>query len=135
MYSLNRITTTADCDVLLTWANKEKEDLAHKRYTEQRFTTTYSTASIEIEAVLQGVLTEIAAEENIIAVLPEGKQKEEHVKKKIRLEYKKFLLENRKESYGVVALLENELDLERLNKEIAEVDAFIAAITAHRNTL
>ncbi|KGO90435.1 hypothetical protein [Flavobacterium suncheonense] len=135
MYSLNRITTTADCDVLLTWANKEKEDLAHKRYTEQRFTTTYSTASIEIEAVLQGVLTEIAAEENIIGVLPEGRQKEEHVKKKIRLEYKKFLLENRKESYGVVALLENELDLERLNKEIDEVDAFIAAITAHRNTL
>lgn len=45
------------------------------------------------------------------------------------------MLENRRESYGVVALLENELDLERLNKEIAEVDVFIAAITAHRNTL
>ena len=26
MYSLNKITSVADCDVLLTWAEKEKSD-------------------------------------------------------------------------------------------------------------
>lgn len=135
MYSLNRITTVADCDALLTWANKEKADLTFKRMSEERFSANYSNTSIEIDAVLQGVITEITAEETIIAVLPEGKTKEEHLKKKYRLEYKKFLLENRRENYGVVALLENELDLERINKEIVEVDAFIAGITAHRDTL
>ncbi|WP_395057069.1 hypothetical protein, partial [Flavobacterium sp.] len=61
--------------------------------------------------------------------------KEAEIKKKVRLEYKKFLLENRKDSYGSVALLEKELDLERINKELIEVDAFIAAITAHKATL
>jgi hypothetical protein len=45
------------------------------------------------------------------------------------------LLENRKESYGAVALLEKELDLERVNKQLAEVDVFIAEVTAHRDTL
>ncbi|VXB14270.1 conserved hypothetical protein [Flavobacterium sp. 9AF] len=54
---------------------------------------------------------------------------------KLKLDYKKFLLQNRKESYGVVALLEKELDLARINKEIDEVDAFILAITNHKATL
>ena len=53
----------------------------------------------------------------------------------MRLEYKKFLLENRKESYGAVALLEKELDLERVNKQLDEVNVFIDAITAHKATL
>ena len=52
-----------------------------------------------------------------------------------RLEYKKFLLENRKESYGAVALLEKELDLERVNKQLDEVNLFIDAVTTHKATL
>ncbi len=67
--------------------------------------------------------------------MAEGPTKEDLVKKRTRLEYKKFLLENRKESYGSVALLEKELDLERINKELDEVDDFISTITAHKNTL
>ena len=54
---------------------------------------------------------------------------------KVKLEYKKFLLENRKESYGAVALLQKELDVERIIKELDEVNDFIAVITAHKATL
>ena len=56
-------------------------------------------------------------------------------KKKVKLEYKKFLLENRKESYGLVALLQKELDVQRIENEIEEVDGFIAELTAHKATL
>ena len=97
--------------------------------------TNYSTTSVEIEAILQGVVAEINAVNSIIAVLPEGPTKESEEKRKIRLEYKRFLLENRKESYGAVALLEKELDLERVNKQLDEVNAFIDSITTHKNTL
>jgi hypothetical protein len=135
MYSLNRITTVADCDVLLTWAEREKSDLAYKHYTINRITINYGETSVEIEAVLQGVLAEISAAQIVIDILPDGPTKEAEIKKKVRLEYKKFLLENRKDSYGSVALLEKELDLERINKELIEVDAFIGAITAHKATL
>ena len=51
------------------------------------------------------------------------------------LEYKKFLLETRKESYGAVSLLQKQLDLSRVEKELVEVDTFIATITAHKATL
>jgi spore coat protein CotH len=64
--------------------------------------------------------------------LPEGNSKEDAIKKKVRLEYKKFLLENRKESYGVVALLEKELDLTNVTQSLTEIDAFTAAITARK---
>ncbi|UOX33099.1 hypothetical protein LXD69_13760 [Flavobacterium sediminilitoris] len=134
-YSISNVTELADCDVLLTWAGKEKAELEFKRLFEERLTTKYGNTSIEVEAVLQGVIIEIAAIDTIINVLPEGSAKEEQIKNKVKLEYKKFLLENRKESYGTVALLQKELDLERIGKELEEVDAFIAIVTAHKATL
>ena len=135
MYSVTNITTIADCDVLLTMANKEKADLTFKKLSEERLVTNYSTTSVEIDAILQGVIAEIAAVDAILGVLPEGATKDSEEKRKVRLEYKKFILENRKESYGAVALLEKELDLERVNKQLDEVNAFIDAVTIHKATL
>ncbi len=134
-YSTSKITTVADCDLLLAWAAKEKADLNFKKLSEERLTNNYSTASIEIDAELQSVLTEITATETIIAALPAGNSKDDAVKKKVRLEYKKFLLENRKESYGVVALLEKELDLTKVTLELTEIDAFTDAITTRKAAL
>lgn len=134
-YSISGLTTVVDCDVLLTWAGKEKADLEFKKLSEERLTTRYATTSVEVEAILQGVLVELSAVDTIIGVLPDGPTKEEEIKKKVKLEYKKFLLENRKESYGAVALLEKEMDLARVEKELDEVNAFITMVTAHKATL
>ena len=67
--------------------------------------------------------------------MPDGPTKVNELKRKVKLEYKKFLLEDRKESYGAVALLQKELDFERVNNELEEVDGFITVITAHKATL
>ncbi len=134
-YSVLNLTQVADCNVLLTWAAKEKADLEFKKLSDERLTTRYAETSLELDAVLQGVLAEIAATETIINVLPEGPSKDEAINKKTRLEYKKFLLETRKESYGTVALLEKEMDLGRVYQEIAEVDAFVAAVEARKAEL
>ena len=135
MYSVSNLTTVADCDVLLGIAQKEKSDLNFKKLSEERLVTNYSNTAVEIDAILQGVNAEIAAVDTVIAILPEGPTKEAEEKRKVRLEYRKFLLENRKESYGAVALLDKELDLERVKKQIEEIDVFIAEVTAHRDTL
>jgi hypothetical protein len=134
-YTVNGITQVADCDLLLTWAQKERAELSFKKLSEDRLTTRFETSSIEIQAILQGVLAELTAIDTVIAVLPEGPTKVNELKRKVKLEYKKFLLENRKESYGAVALLQKELDFERVNNELDEVDAFIAEITARKATL
>jgi len=134
-YSISKITSVADCDLLLAWAAKEKADLNFKKLSEERLTNNYSAASIEIDAELQAVITEIASTETVIATLPAGNSKEEAIKKKVKLEYKKFLLENRKESYGVVALLEKELDLTKVTLELNEIDTFTTAITTRKAEL
>ena len=135
IYSVSNLTSIADCDVLLTSVGKERADLEFKRLSEERLANKYATTSVAVEAILQGVIVELSAVNTIIGVLPEGPTKDDEIKKRTRLEYKKFLLENRKESYGAVALLDKELDLARVEKQLEEVDAFIAAITAHKATL
>lgn len=134
-YSVAKITSTSDCDLLLSLAAKEKADQNFKRLSEERLTLNYSATAVEIDAELQSVTTEITATETIITALPEGNSKEDAAKKKTKLEYKKFLLNNRKENYGVLALLEKELDLNRVTVEISEIDAFIAAVTARKAAL
>ena len=134
-YSVSSITLSADCDVLLTSAGKEKADLEFKKLSEERLTTRYATTSVEVDAILQGVLVELSAVDTIIGVLPDGPTKDNEIKKKVKLEYKKFLLETRKESYGAVALLEKQMDLARVEKELEEVNAFITIVTAHKATL
>ena len=135
MYSVENLTEVTDCDMLLTLSQKEKADLEFKKLSAERLTTRYSENSVEIEATLQGVIAELEAVDTILAVVPEGPTRDDLVNRKTRLEYKKFLLENRKASYGAVALLEKEMDLARINREILEVDTFIAAVNTRKAEL
>lgn len=134
-YTITNLTQIDDCNLLLTWAAKEKGDLAFKKTAEERLTVKFAETSMEIEATLQGVLADLDAEEHIIASLPEGSVKEEHVVKRTKLQYKRFLLETRKESYGVIALLQKESDVARIDREIAEVDVFIAVVEEKKQGL
>lgn len=127
-YSVNNLSTVADCNALITWAGKEKADLNFKKLSDERLTSRIAETSQELDAELQGVLAEISATETIINILPDGPSKDDAINKKTRLEYKKFLLENRRESYGTVALLEKQMDLARVQVELDEVDAFITAV-------
>ncbi|WP_162126644.1 hypothetical protein [Flavobacterium phycosphaerae] len=135
IYTVQNLTQTVDCDVLLSRAQKRKADLNHKRYSEESLTTKYGETSEEIETTLQVTIAEIAAETIIIDGLPESSVKAEHVYKKKNLEHKQMVLEHRLESYGVVALLEQEMDLGIIDQQIAEVEAFITAVKARKEEL
>ncbi|MRX41322.1 hypothetical protein GJU43_18700 [Flavobacterium sp. LC2016-23] len=135
-YSIKRITQVADCDVLLTWAAREKADLDFELLSEDRLTDKFETTSVEVEAILQGVLAELSALRVAVVRLPEGGKAKADMGVKIKkLEYKQFLLENRKQTYGLLALLQKELDIQRIENEIKEVDTFVAELTAHKATL
>lgn len=134
-YSIANVTEVADCNVLLSWASKEKADLEFKKLSDERLTARYTATSAELDAELQGVVAEISATETIISMLPEGNSKEDAINKKTRLEYKKFLIETRKESNGVVALIEKEVDLARVQNELSEVNGFITILEARKAEL
>jgi hypothetical protein len=134
-YSISNLTEVADCNELLTWAAREKGDLEYRKLSDERLTARYAETSLEVNADLQAVIAEISALETVIAVLPDGPTKDDNLNKKVRLEYRKFLLETRKQSFGTVALLEKEMDLGRVIQEIEEADAFIAAVTTQKELL
>lgn len=135
MYSIEKLTQISDCDAVLTWAQTEKENLELKKLNESKLTRNYSNTSLSIETELQSVITQMNTINAILPTLPEGSIKEENLKKLRKLDYRKFLLEDRRINYGVVALLEKELDVERISKEIVEIDAFMTSITQKKATL
>jgi hypothetical protein len=134
-YSVSNLTEVADCNALLTWAGREKADLTFKRTAEERLTVKFAETSVEIDAILQSVLAELAALDTIIAALPDGPIKDDQIKIRTKKEYKRFLLVTRRETYGIIALLQKEYEVSVKDQEIEEIDAFIAAIEAHRDTL
>lgn len=134
-YSLHNLTQLVECDVLLNRAQKRRADLNHKKYSEESLSARYGETSSEIEASLRVVIAEIAAETTIIDSMPEGPTRDAHIFRKKQLEYKQLVLEHRLESYGVVALLEQEMDVKLVDQQIEEVDAFIAAVSVRKEQL
>lgn len=57
-YTVQNLTQVADCDVLLSWAQKEKADLTFRKLSVERLTDRYAETSVEVATQLQGVIAE-----------------------------------------------------------------------------
>jgi hypothetical protein len=131
-YSVNLLTTVADCDSVILVAEKEKADLSFKKTSVERQKDTYANNSISIDADIAATDAEIAALTPVVASLPAGAAKDDNETRLKKLELKKFLLAQKDKNYGSVALLMRENDLERIVKEVDAVDAFITAINVRK---
>jgi hypothetical protein len=134
-YSVAQLKTIAECDAVLNMIGKEKADLQYRQTGTQRKQTSYSESSTEIATELTTVNAEITAYESIMATLPEGDAKDDTKAKLKKMQYRQFLLTERKENYGVMSLMEKEMDLGMLEKQLAELEVFQAAVTTHKGTL
>lgn len=134
-YSFTLLSTKEDCDTAIAIAKKNKNELEYRKITLEHKKQNSVESAVEIETSLQAVNAEIAALESVIAGLPEGETKKDNISKKTKLEYKKFTLSERKESYGVLALLDTEVDIGCVEKDIAEFDTFITGVNERKNTL
>ena len=134
-YNFTLIKTKDDCQKLIATANAEKEDLVFRQSVLQHRLKTSSDNALEIETDLQTVTGQIAVIETIIAGLPDGEAKAKEQIKLMGLEYKKVVLEQRRNSRGVTAILETEYDIGCIEQSIAETDAFINAVNTRLNQL
>ena len=129
-YTVSLLTTKADCQALINIASTEKESLVYRRTGLTRQRQTASISSAEIETELAAVNAELETLGPLIDSLPEGSFKVDTIRKFKKSEYKKFLLEQRKGNYGVLALLQKEYDIACVEEGITETDAFISALNA-----
>jgi hypothetical protein len=131
-YSVNLLTTVADCDSVILVAQKEKADLSFRKTATERQKESYASNSISIDADIAATDAEITALIPVVASLPAGAAKDDNETRLKKLELKKFLLAQKDKNYGSVALLMRENDLERIVQEAAAVDAFIADVNARK---
>lgn len=134
-YSLNQIITREDCEALLNAAQLERQDIELRRLQQEKQYRQVTMGTTGIDAALAAVITERAAVETVVAGLPEGTTKEQMSKRLMVLNLKKVQLEDRREKYGVLALLQKEYAIATINKEIVENDSYVDALNQRMREL
>jgi len=127
-YPVSQLTTIEDCDALLAIADKEQKDLEWRKMSLQRQKDQYANNAFVNATELVAKKAELETLDGIIAGLPDGTIKTEQVKKRTTVWYRIFLLEDRKTSFGDVALLEKVYELERVQRELEETAELIIAV-------
>jgi hypothetical protein len=100
-YSVNLLTTVADCDSVILVAEKEKSDLNFRRASAERQKDTYASNSISIDADIAATNAEIAALAPVVASLLAGAAKDDNETRLKKLELKKFLLAQKTKTMAV----------------------------------
>lgn len=127
-YSVSLLKTKADCEALINIATNEQGDLNYRKDGLLRQRQTATTTSVEIETELATVTVELSSLQTVLDTLPEGPTRVKVLQNFKKAEYKKFLLEQRKGSYGALSLLEKEFDIASIDLAITESSSFIAAL-------
>jgi hypothetical protein len=135
-YTVNLLTTRAECDSALGMAETKLRDLQHRAdnldYTRENSTDN----ATEVQAELASLTAEIAALNTIIPTLADGtKARKSNEINLRRATNRQAILNDKQELRGPLALLTRELTLAQTQVQIAEVEAFKIAITARRATL
>lgn len=134
-YSINTLTSVADCDTLLTMANKDKKSYENRIYN-LNFDLEISQDSAAARASrLMVVNSEIAMLDTVIDSLSDGQLKEDYITTRMRKVASQRSLSSPGSSSNPVNRLDDELEIARLNLQLNETLTFIAAVEAHKATL
>lgn len=131
-YPVSQLTTIEDCDALIGIAEKEQKDLEWEKLSLQRKKDQYTNNAFENATELAARRAELSTLDTVIAGLPESPYKTEQVKKRTTAWYRVFLLENRQTSFGDVAVLEKEYELQRVQRELDETATLINEVQARK---
>lgn len=135
MYNTNLLNSTSDCDALLNLANTEQDDLMFRKEAIERRALSFANNAVAIEAELSATMAEYNAVVSIIAGLPDGKVKDDLIKDQKRLEYRTFLLSQRKKGSGTVAALDSALEVAKIDKALEAINTFITEVENRKSQL
>ena len=134
-YTLSLLTTAADCDSVIKFANSEKKDLDMKILVLTKSLEDSSETITDLDAELLAANASVTSLTTMIAGLQEGKTKDKNKRELKREEYSLYLLNERRGKNGSAAQLEGELELACITQRQASFVDFITSVTAHKATL
>jgi hypothetical protein len=133
-FSVNLLTTTAQCDALLATKQRERTGLVN-RLNNLSFQLDNWDDSASAEADLAATQALITGLTPVVEALADGDDKRRNQNMLNRYETRANNLTSKVENYGVTALLEKELDRDGVTSDVAVIDTFITAITTRRAQL
>ena len=134
-YSTARLSTVAECDLAITTANNLKDDLEFEQLLLVRETNTRSRSAIQLDADLSSTVAQISAFEAARDAIIDPTEKALFESRIRKLNDRKDNLEERKAKSGNNALLSNELERSRIEKQLAEIDVYVAALNGRKAEL
>lgn len=134
-YSLDLLKTKAECDAILAYAERETRALERRKVNKDFDSDQTTEIQTSVASKLATVSAKLAVIDGYIAGLPEGKDKRKELIEKERLEYQKKDLESRQLDYNTLSVLDSELDVERVERELAAIAAFVAEVNTKKAAL
>ena len=134
-YSLAQVSTAQDCDLLISIAQLEQDDLNYKKTQQDRQHQAVTTSASSVEADLVGVTAQVTGYQTAIAAMADGPAKNKLLDKLESLEHQQYLLRKRSQRYGILALLQAEYAISCIEKQLLETTAYIDAVTARKAEL
>jgi hypothetical protein len=131
-YSLSNLTSVADCDLLIGMLTKEQEDLVVQKVVQTKRADDLSDNSVDFQTDLISVQGELDIIEGVIAALPNGPQKEKQLTARLALELRLRRLNERKDNYGPVGLINAQYEIEVLDLNLTAINNLIADVQTRR---
>lgn len=129
--SLNLLTNVVDGNALLALQATSRTALVHQQSVMAYQLTQFDATTPTVEGGLTAVTAQLASIGDYINSLPAGSAERRKVElEKERLDVRQRLLSGRRETWGVVARIDLEIDMERVAAELTALDAAIALIQA-----
>jgi len=134
-YSVEKLSSVADCDALTQLLVKEKDDLDFRVIVLNRQIRSYTANAQELTADLIAVDAEIASLNTQLGVMPPGERREKLITDLDRTRLRKRTLSARQQDFGSVALVKREVELAMNTAQLAVVNAAIADVAARKVAL
>ncbi|MCP9750689.1 hypothetical protein [Ferruginibacter sp. HRS2-29] len=134
-YSLLKLETIEACDQKLAELTLEKEDLNVKRVQLVRRHTAAEVTAPQVTTQIAEVQLEINGLDAMIATYPDGDLKNEYLAKRSSKVARLNALTQRLEGFNDMALLDQEYEVNCIDRSLVETDVFIAAINGRKAEL
>jgi hypothetical protein len=135
MYNLEMITRAADADQLLRMAQREKRSVFVRRENTSLRNEDASEDGAERQADILSAEAELKSLEAVIESLPDGPRKQLEITNRMAVEVRLRRLTQGGSSDDPISIVERAFDVDRFDRDIEGIEAFVAAVEARKAEL
>lgn len=135
MLNTTLLKTIAECDSYSGDLTQDLDDLGRRKANLMSQKDDYSKNAVTVESELTKVNARLGVADTIIDALPDGPEKRKEEANKSKLTWRLKSLSNRKENFGVFAILDLEVKVAELDARLAVYNAALIEVATRKTEL